>query len=164
MKFIEYDSLDAVIERVKTDPLFLCPINTESGLTIAKQNGYKIFKIFLEEGDPFFAPDGFHGLRIYTVLNNKIKDCKTVAVPFFEINNEKDRDFFKEDLYPDSDDFKVYVNNGYANILCYAQHMNNFEGENPIGKMGIILVSDGMYTRRANALVRLLSIISDEFN
>lgn len=164
MKFVEYESLDTIIERAKSDPLFLCQINTDLDLTIAKQNGYKIFKIFIEDGDPFYAPDDLHGLRIYTILNNKIKDCKTIAIPFFEINTEKDKDFFKEYMYPDSDDFKVYVNNGYANILCYSQHMTNFEGENAIGKIGIILISDGMYTRRANALFRLLSIFSDTFN
>lgn len=164
MKFIEYDNLDAIIERVKIDPLFLCALNTELQFTITKQNGYKIFKIYLEEGDPFFEPEDLHGLRIYTVVNNKIKDCKTVAVPFFEIDDEKEREFFKEHMYPDSDDYKVYVSNGYANILCYSQHLQNFEGPKAIGKTGIILISDGMYFRRSNSLLRLLAIISDDFN
>lgn len=162
MLFVEHENISEIMDKMRTDKYFLCSINPNINFTVSKKNGYKIFTVYLEEGDPFFEPEDLHGLRIYTVVNNKIKDCKTVAVPFFEIATEKEREFFKENMYPDFDDYKVYISNGYANILCYSQLLQNFEGPNAIGTTGILLVSDGMYSRRTDSLEKLLSIISPE--
>lgn len=160
MKIIEHDDLNEIIDRINEDPLFLCGINTDIDFPVAKQNGYKIFSIYIEEGDPYYAPEDLNGLRIYTALNIKFKDCKTIAIPFFEIDDMEDKTEFLKHFYPDTDSYRVYINNGYANIILHGQNMQCFEGYEPFGKFGMILISDGMYTRRSNALIKLLSIFS----
>lgn len=160
MKIIEHDDLNEIIDKINSDQLFLCNINTGIDFTVAKQNGYKIFSVYIEEGDPYYEPDDLHGLRIYTILNNKFKDCKTIAIPFFEMDGLDHKSQFIRHFRPDADSYRVYINNGYANILLYGQDMQCFEGKDPFGKFGMVLISDGMYMRRSNAILKLLEILN----
>lgn len=163
MIITEHENLNEIIDKAKTDHLFVCGINRDLNIPISKSNGYKIISILLEDGDPYYEPEEFHGLRIYTALSNKFKDCKTIAIPFWEITNDKLLYEFNE-WYKPSDPYNVYVNNGYVNILTYGQYMNGFEKSDDsfyLGKTGVILVSDGMYSKRTDALAKLISIISE---
>ena len=167
---IEYPDLDS-LKRVITDKdaYIVTELNMNTTDTYAKSNGYKIFWVMIDRDDPFFEPEDSHGDRIYTYLSNKLRDCKSVVVPIYDFTNiDGDKDEiiaqFNERFKP-SNPFQVYVGNGYLNILTKYNIVDLFHNEEYRyfgATIGFILVSDGMYKNRSNALDKLLNLATIE--
>ena len=176
MKFTEYTDLNDLLKEINEDGQYtLCSINNNTNLTFSIKNGYKIFKVILEQSDPFFEPDDYHGERIYTFVSNKFKDCKAIAIPytsFARLSNEEaiskgfTRNGKDEVLdwyinYESNSDFVVYIGNGYLNLLTHHQTTNLFFEDNYVlegAEIGVVLILDCMYKNRNNALNKLLSL------
>lgn len=167
---IEYPDLDS-LKRVITDKdaYIVTELNMNTTDTYAKSNGYKIFWVMIDRDDPFFEPEDSHGDRIYTYLSNKLRDCKSVVIPIYDFSNiDGDKDEiiaqFNERFKP-SNPFQVYVGNGYLNILTKYNIVDLFHNEEYRyfgATIGFILVSDGMYRNRSNALDKLLNLATIE--
>ena len=85
---------------------------------------------------------------------------------FTNINGDKDEIIaqFNERFKP-SNPFQVYVGNGYLNILTKYNIVDLFHNEEYRyfgATIGFILVSDGMYKNRSNALDKLLNLATIE--
>lgn len=168
---IEYPDLDS-LKRVITaeNSYIITELNMNTTDTYAKSNGYKIFWVMIDKDDPYFEPEDSHGDRIYTYLSNKLRDCKSVVIPIYDFSNATGED--KEEmvthfieLYKPSDPFQVYVGNGYLNILTNKNTLDLFHNEEYRyfgATIGFILVSDGMYKNRSNALDKLLNLTTIE--
>ena len=167
---IEYPDLDS-LKRVITDKdnYIVTELNMNTTDTYAKSNGYKIFWVMIDKDDPFFEPEFSYGKRTYTYLSNKLRDCKSVVIPIYDFTNiDGDKDEiiaqFNEHFKP-SNPFQVYVGNGYLNILTkdnIVDRFHNEEGKYFGATIGFILVSDGMYKNRSNALDKLLNLATIE--
>ena len=167
---IEYPDLDS-LKRVITDKdaYIVTELNMNTTDTYAKSNGYKIFWVMIDKDDPFFEPEDSHGDRIYTYLSNKLRDCKSVVVPIYDFTNI---DGYKDEIitqfnerFKPSNPFQVYVGNGYLNILTKYSIVDLFHNEEYRyfgATIGFILVSDGMYKNRSNALDKLLNLATIE--
>lgn len=172
----EYADLKDLIAEIKEGgDKILTDLDLDTKDTISKANGYKIFWIGLEIDDPYFQPDDYHGMRLYTYVSNKFKDCKSIAIPivsFKDVTEERAKnrgyrstqdaiDFYTE--FNSGPQFLVYVGNSYLNILTHFQDLITFF-DNETGEVldgssvGIILISDGMYKNRSYALDKLLSL------
>ena len=168
---IEYPDLESLKMAITCkDNYIVTDLNMNTTDTYAKANGYKIFWVIIDPDDPYFEPEDSHGDRIYTYLSNKLRDCKSVAIPIYDFTNAAGEN--KEEMvshfikaYKSSDPFQVYVGNGYLNILANKNTLDLFHNEEYRyfgSSIGFILISDGMYKNRSNALDKLLNLTTIE--
>ena len=91
---------------------------------------------------------------------------------FENINECSNIDGYKDEIitqfnehFKPSNPFQVYVGNGYLNILTHKNTLDLFHNEEYRyfgATIGFILVSDGMYKNRSNALDKLLNLATIE--
>ena len=168
---IEYPDLDSLKRAITTDDSYIITdLNMNTKDTYAKSNGYKIFWVMIDKDDPYFEPKSLNGNRIYTFLSNKLRDCKSVVIPIYDFSNAVGEDkemlvFHFKTIYKSSDPFQVYVGNGYLNILTHKDTLDLFYNTDYRyfgSTVGFIVVSDGMYKNRSNALDKLLNLTDIE--
>lgn len=156
-----HEDLDTIRKYIRDqhDSIIITDLNLTAPNKICRSNGYKIFWIELEKDDNFFEPEDLHGLRIYTSISNRFKDCKSIVIPTYRFSKDTDDGTIAcfNTEYRSNDIYNVYIGNGYINVLVYRQdlHFDDFDY-----KPGFILVSDGMYHNRKDALEKLLMIAS----
>lgn len=151
----EFDDLTEVIDFVKSSPNIVCNINQDLKFPISKKYGYKIFVITIDQDDPAFVPDEYHGDRIYTFLSPKFKDCKSISTPIHM--SQIDRDFFI-DNFMDDESYKLFIGQGYVNLIVSNSDYEKIR-DRTVSCLKYIIVSDSMYNKRSSALTKLLNIL-----
>lgn len=152
----DFRDLQDVIDIIRSNDNMVSDVTNNPQYVITKKNGYKIFVVTIEPDDTYFSPDDYHGDRIYTILSNKLKDLKSVTIPIFIVDTDKmSMNWFIENYK--ENDFTAFIGNGYANIIIN-NGMYSLMDDGIIPCMKFLIISDGMYNNRSNALLKLISI------